>query len=116
MVSILSFAVTGFILGLCVSQKVIAQGFATDWPMSLEHLSKYNDKNIQDICSENFPNVRLRSRADLYSAPYNTPDFSRFFASLSSAVDKCLEVGIALIVPWIHREAEAAATEDDRTN
>ena len=124
MIAILSFAVFGFISGIGVSspikpsdyQKVIGQGFATNWFKTSEPLANYNDKNIEDIHSKNFRNVRLRSRADLYSAPYNTSKFSRFLASLSSVVDKCLEVGIAPIVSWIHHEAEARATEGDRTN
>ena len=124
MIAILSFAVFGFISGIGVSspikpsdyQKVIGQGFATNWFKTSEPLANYNDKNIEDIHSKDFRNVRLRSRADLYSAPYNTSDFSRFLASLSSVVDKCLEVGIAPIVSWIHHEAEARATEGDRTN
>ena len=124
MIAILSFAVFGFISGIGVSspikpsdyQKVIGQGFATNWFKTSEPLANYNDKNIEDIHSKNFRNMRLRSRADLYSAPYNTSKFSRFLASLSSVVDKCLEVGIAPIVSWIHHEAEARATEGDRTN
>ena len=124
MIAILSFAFFGFISGINVSspikpsdyQKVIGQGFATNWFKTSEPLANYNDKNIEDIHSKDFRNVRLRSRADLYSAPYNTSDFSRFLASLSSVVDKCLEVGIAPIVSWIHHEAEARATEGDRTN
>ena len=124
MVVILSLAVFGFISAICVSspikpadyQKLIGQGFATNWFKTADPLSKYNDKNIQDIFSKNFRNVRLRSRADLYSAPYNTSDFSRFLANLSTVIDKCLEVGIAPIVSWIHHDAEAYATEDDRTN
>ena len=124
MVVILCFAVFGLISATSASlpinpadyQKLIGQGFATNWFKTADPLSKYNHKNIQDIHSKNFRNVRLRSRADLYSAPYNTPDFSRFLASLSSVVDKCLEVGVAPIVSWIHHEAEANATEDERTN
>lgn len=60
--------------------------------------------------------MRLRSRADLYPAPYNSADFSTFLASLSRVVDKCIEVGIAPIVSWIHHHAEAWATDADRTN
>ena len=120
----LSLVVFGFISAICVSspikpadyQKLIGQGFATNWFKTADPLSKYNDKNIQDIHSKNFRNVRLRSRADLYSAPYNTSDFSRFLANLLTVIDKCLEVGIAPIVSWIHHDAEAYATEDDRTN
>lgn len=127
MAAILLFAVFGFSLAICVStpikpldyQKIIRQGFATNWFKTGDPLSKYHDRNIhvgQDIHSKNFRNVRLRSRADLYSAPYNTADFSRFLNSLSTVVDECLEVGITPIVSWIHHEAEANATEEDRTN
>lgn len=124
MIATLSFAVFGLISAICVSspikpsdyQRVIGQGFATNWFKTLTPLAKYNDKNIQDIHSKNFRNVRLRSRADLYPAPYNSADFSTFLASLSRVVDKCIEVGIAPIVSWIHHRAEAWATEDDRTN
>ena len=124
MVVILSFAVFGFISAISASppiaaadyQKVIGQGFATNWFKTADPLSNYNDKNIQDIHSKNFRNVRLRSREDLYSAPYNTTDFSGFLASLTTVVDKCLETGIAPIVSWIHHRAEAYATEDDRRN
>lgn len=124
MAAILLFAVFGFRLAICVStpikpsdyQKIIGQGFATNWFKIADPLLKYHGKNIQDIHSKKFRNVRLRSRADLYSAPYNTTDFSRFLTSLSTVVDKCLEVGIAPIVSWIHHEAEANATEEDRTN
>ena len=124
MTAILSFAVFGLISAICGSspikpsdyQKVIGQGFATNWFKTPEPLSKYNDKNIQDIHSKSFQNVRLRSRADLYSAPYNSTDFSTFLSSLARVVDKCLQVGIVPIVSWIHHDAEAWATEDDRTN
>lgn len=95
-------------------QNVIGEGFATNWFKTAEPLSKYNDKNIEDIFSEGFRNVRLQSRADLYSSPYNTIDFAWFLGNLTVVVDKCLEVGVAPIISWIHHHAEAYATEDDR--
>ena len=97
-------------------QNVIGQGFATNWFKTADPLSTYNDKNIEDIFSKDFRNVRLRSRADLYSAPYNTHDFDRFLASLTKVVDKCIEAGVAPIISWIHHHAEAHATEADRRN
>ena len=77
-------------------------------------MSKYNDRNIEDISLKGFTNVRLRSRADLYSPPYNSTDFSYFLKNLTVAVDKCLEVGVAPIISSINHRAEAYASEDDR--
>ena len=42
--------------------------------------------------------------------------FDSFLTKLSEVVDKCLEVGVAPIVSWIHHDAEARATEQDRLN
>lgn len=97
-------------------QKVIAQGFATNWFKSKNPLGKYNDKNIEDIYAKGFRNVRLRSRADLYTAPYNDSKFEWFLGNLTVVVDKCLDVGVAPIISWIHHHAEAYATEQDRVN
>ncbi|XP_078371207.1 uncharacterized protein LOC144654856 isoform X2 [Oculina patagonica] len=97
-------------------RKDIGQGFATNWFKTADPLSKYNDKNIEDIFSKNFRNVRLRSRADLYPAPYNTKKFDEFLDSLTKVVDKCLEVGVAPIISWINHHAEAYATDEDRQN
>ncbi|XP_078374697.1 uncharacterized protein LOC144658201 isoform X2 [Oculina patagonica] len=97
-------------------QKDIGQGFATNWFKTADPLSDYKDKNIEDIYSKNFRNVRLRCRADLYSAPYNNPAFTEFLNSLTKVVDKCLEVGVAPIISWIHHHAEAYATDEDRQN
>ena len=97
-------------------RKVIKQGFATNWFKREEPLSKYNDRNIKDIYLKGFRNVRLRSRADLYSPPYNSEKFIWFLRNLTAVVDKCLEVGVAPIISWINHRAEACATEDDRRN
>ncbi|KAL9970425.1 hypothetical protein ACROYT_G022801, partial [Oculina patagonica] len=97
-------------------QDVIGQGFSTNWFKTADPLAKYNDKNIEDIFSKNFRNVRLRCRADLFSAPYNTTGFTEFLASLTKVVDKCLEVGVTPIISWIHHQAEAYSTEEDRKN
>ena len=93
---------------------ILNHGFSTNWFKTAEPLSKYNDRNIEDISLKGFTNVRLRSRADLYSPPYNSTDFSYFVKNLTVAVDKCLEVGVAPIISWINHRAEAYASEDDR--
>lgn len=97
---------------------VIKQGFSTNWFKTAEPLSKYHDKNIEDIFKKGFRNVRLRSRADLYSPPYNASsiEFSRFLGNLAAVVDKCLQTGVAPIISWIHHKAEANATEEARRN
>ena len=99
-------------------QEVIKQGFSTNWFKTAEPFSKYNDKNIEDIFSKGFRNVRLRSRADLYSPPYDSTnnDFTSFLGNLTVVVDKCLQVGVAPIISWIHHNAEAYASEKDRRN
>ena len=76
-------------------RQVIKQGFATNWFKTAEPLSKYHAKNIEDIYLKGFRNVRLRSRADLYSPPYNSIDFAWFLGNLTVVVDKCLETGVA---------------------
>ncbi|XP_078372857.1 cellulase/esterase CelE-like [Oculina patagonica] len=122
---ILSFlAVFGFISAISASlpispadyQDVIGPGFSTNWFKTADPLSKYNGKNIEDIFSNSFRNVRLRSRADLYAAPYNNSQFTEFLTSLTTVVDKCLEVGVTPIISWIHHHAEAYATDEDRRN
>lgn len=97
-------------------RQVIKQGFATNWFKTAEPLSKYHAKNIEDIYLKGFRNVRLRSRADLYSPPYNSIDFAWFLGNLTVVVDKCLETGVAPIISWIHHHAEANASEEDRQN
>ena len=97
-------------------QNATGQGFATNWFKTGDPLRKYNDKNIEDIFSVGFRNVRLRCRADLYSAPYNKSEFNKFLSSLTKVVDKCLKVGVAPIISWIHHHAEAYATNKDRRN
>ena len=122
MINLIFFMVLGFIPAISALQPispadyqdVIGQGFATNWFKTAEPLSKYNDKNVEDIFSKGFRNARLRSRADLYSSPYNTIDFTWFLGNLTVVVDKCLEVGVAPTISWIHHHAEAYATEDDR--
>ena len=97
-------------------QELIKQGFSTNWLKTEEPLSQYNDRNIDDIFSKGFRNVRLRSRADLYSPPYNSIHFTWFLRNLTAVVDKCLQVGVAPIISWIHHHAEAYASEKDRRN
>lgn len=121
---LLTFAVFGFLSATTTSQPItpadyqknIGQGFATNWFKTADPLSDYKDKNIEDVFSKNFRNLRLRCRADLYSAPYNNSAFTEFLNSLTKVVDKCLEVGVTPIISWIHHHAEAYATEKDRRN
>ena len=97
-------------------RKLIKQGFATNWFKTPEPLSKYHAQNIDDIYSKGFRNVRLRSRADLYTAPYDSTDFAWFLANLTAVVDKCLDKRVMPIISWIHHKAEASATEEDQQN
>ena len=97
-------------------REVIKQGFATNWFKTPEPLLKYRAKNIEDIYRKGFRNVRLRSRADLYSPPYDSINFAWFLGNLTVVVDKCLETGVAPIISWIHHHAEAYASEGDRRN
>ena len=97
-----------------VYQRIIKQGFATNYFKSQSLAIKYRDQNIDDIYDKGFRNVRLRSRADLYTPPYTAANFTLFLLKLTEVVDKCLEVGVAPIVSWIHHDAEARASEEDR--
>jgi len=99
-----------------VYQKTIAYGFATNWFKTPELLEKYHNKNVKDVYDRGLRNLRLRSRADLYTAPYNDSKFAWFLGNLTIVVDKCLETGVVPIISWIHHHAEAFATEADREN
>lgn len=95
-------------------RELIKQGFATNCFKTPEPLSKYHDQDIDDVYSKGFRKVRLRSRADLYTAPYDSTDFAWFLANLTAVVDKCLEKRVMPIISWIHHEAEAFATKQDQ--
>lgn len=104
-------------------QAVIGQGFSTNYFKSISTSGnpapKYRSQNIQDIYDKGFRNVRLRCRADLdlYQPPTNTNIyFNRFLRKLNEVVDRCLEVGVAPIISWIHHDAEADATDTHRQN
>ena len=102
-------------------QAVIGAGFATNYFKSSTSngptpAKKYRDDNIQDIYDIGFRNVRLRSRADLYDPPYENEQFATFLQKLYEVVDKCIEVGVAPIISWIHHIDEAVATEEARQN
>ncbi len=76
-------------------QTIIKQGFSTNWFKSEKPLSKYHDKNIQDIYDRGFRNLRLRSSADLdIYTPFNPKSkaFRSFLKDLTTVVTKCLEV------------------------
>lgn len=63
--------------------KMIKQGFATNYFKVLPPARRYNPQNIEDVYNMGFRNLRLRSRADLYTAPYNTdPTFKTFLQKL----------------------------------
>ena len=95
-------------------QGLIGEGFSTNWFKSTNPLSKYHAQNIADVAKRGFQNVRLRSRADLYSSPYNDSVFVSFLDDLSSVVDDCLSNDVVPIISWIHHEDEANATDDAR--
>ena len=102
-------------------QAVIGAGFATNYFKSgtkenPKPAIKYRDDNIQDIYDIGFRNVRLRSRADLYDPPYENQDFDDYLGNLTKVVDKCIEVGVAPIISWIHHKDEAIATNEARQN
>ena len=99
-------------------QKVIKQGFSTNYFKSERPDRKYNPKNIEDVYARGFRNLRLRCRVDLdiYTSPYNDQYFNLFLDTLEQVVDKCLEVGVAPIISWVHHDAEADATDEDREN
>jgi len=62
---------------------ILKQGFATNYFKVLPPGRKYRTQNIQDIADRGFSNLRLRSRADLYTAPYeSSPDFQDFLTKL----------------------------------
>ena len=96
-------------------QRSIKQGFSTDYFKTVPAM-EYRPENIQDIYDRGFRNLRLRVRADLYCPPYDNNNilFTWFLGKLEEVVDRCLEVGVAPIISWIHHEAEAFATEEDR--
>jgi hypothetical protein len=99
-----------------VYQEIVKQGFSTNYFKSKIPARDYKAKHIDDIFAKGFRNVRLRVRADLYEPPYNNKRFTTFLNKLEAVVDKCLEVGVAPIISWIHHLAEAYATEEDRQN
>ena len=90
-------------------QNLIGQGFSTNWFKSKDSLSKYHTQNIIDIAKKGFRNVRLRSRADLHSPPFNS-----FLKDLEKVVDDCLDNNVVPIISWINHKAEAYATKKDR--
>lgn len=89
-------------------RQVIRHGFSTNYFKTL-NFAKYNRQNIEDIYNRNFRNLRLRCRADL-----DDLDMTVFLNNLETVVDDCLEVGIVPIISWIHHEAEAYATDQQR--
>ena len=100
-----------------VYQGAVGQGFATNYFKAKKGPAiKYREQNIQDIHAKGFRNVRLRSRADLYDPPYTSDEFTNFLTKLEEVVDKCISVGVAPIVSWIHHVDEADATEEARQN
>lgn len=94
----------------------LGSGFATNWFKSDPPLSKYNAKNIEDVYSAGFRNLRLRCRADLYTVPYTDAKFASFLNDLETVVDKCISEKVFPVISWIHHEAEAFATDDDLDN
>ena len=56
-------------------QRIIKQGFTTNYFKTLPPAHKYQPENIEIIFAKGFRNVRLRSRAGLYTAPYNSDCF-----------------------------------------
>lgn len=95
---------------------VLGSGFSTNWFKSKDPMSKYNDQNIVDVYNAGFRNLRLRCLAENYPYPYATANFTSFLNDLEHVVDKCLEVGVAPIITWIHHHAEAYGLETDRVN
>ena len=100
-----------------VYQRNIKQGFSTNYFKTVPAM-EYQPQNIQDVYDKGFLNLRLRVRADLYCPPYDNDNilFQWFLNRLEEVVDRCLEVGVAPIISWIHHKAEAYATEEDRQN
>lgn len=96
--------------------KELGYGFTTNWFKSYPPLSKYNSQNIKDVSNAGFRHLRLRSRADLYDAPYNDTKSETFFTNLTSVVDDCIKENVFPVITWIHHAAEAYATEDDMQN
>ena len=97
-------------------QGVVGQGFSTNYFKTEKPARDYNRQNIQDIYDRGFRNVRLRARADLYDAPYNDAKFEEFLTKLEKVVDDCLDIRVTPIISWIHHDAEARASEQDRKN
>lgn len=62
-------------------RNIAKQGFATNYFKVLPEKTekKYNAKNIDDVYKKGFRNLRLRARADLYTAPYDQDaNFTKF--------------------------------------
>ena len=52
----------------------MGQGFATNYFKTETPAEKYRAQNVQDVFDKGFRNLRLRCRADLYTAPYSAED------------------------------------------
>ncbi len=97
-------------------QELIQQGFATNYFKSKKPAIKYRSDNVKDVYNRGFRNLRLRSRADLYNAPYTETNFTWFLTNLTKVVDDCINGSVAPIISWIHHRAEANSTEAERQN
>lgn len=89
-------------------QQQIGQGFSTNYFKTL-NFKKYHRTNIEDVYDSEFRNLRIRCRADLEGL-----NMTIFLDNLETVVDDCLDIGISPIISWIHHEAEAYGTEEQR--
>ena len=73
-------------------QKIIKQGFSTNWFKTEDPLSKYNETNIEDVYAKGFRNLRIRCDSEFSKGSYTTQEFKSFLKQLACVVDKCLKV------------------------
>eukprot|EP00050_Salpingoeca_kvevrii_P017062 m.61376 g.61376 ORF g.61376 m.61376 type:complete len:422 (-) comp7335_c1_seq1:80-1345(-) len=92
-------------------------GFGTSWfKTSYYDPDAYSEKFVIDAKERGLSNMRIRVRADLYGYRTNTFDkeaLNDMLDDLEVVVSDCINHGVVPIISWIHRAAEANASEDD---
>ena len=85
-------------------QKILKQGFTTNWFKSENPLSKYNETSIQQVYDRNFRNLRIRCNSKFFNGSYDTQKFKSFLNNLTLVVDKCLEVILLILLIEVSRK------------
>lgn len=89
------------ILAVDYARDVMKQGFATNYFKTDPPAKKYREQNIKDVHDRGFRNLRLRCRADLYDAPYETnTKFDDFLEKLETVSFKHVSLGVFVRALW----------------